>query len=257
MEAVDLTLLIALGAGLACGFLNTAASSGSAVSLPILILMGLDPISANATNRIPVLIGAVTATMSFHAKKALPWGMALKLSVPTTLGGLLGALLAEQMPARDLGLVITAAVLVAFALIFTKLKRVIETASSETVQVRPREVFVLFAVGIWLGFVVLDGATYLLLALTLGVGLSLVHANAVKCALIVPATLVAMVVFVSRGDIDWTIGAVMGVGSVAGGVLGAKVATAPAAKCYVFALLVIVISAELIQLAWHFLFETH
>ncbi len=257
MEAVDFTLLIGLGAGLACGFLNTAASSGSAVSLPILILMGLDPISANATNRIPVLIGAATATMSFHARKALPWGMVIKLSVPTTLGGLLGALLAEQLPARDLGLVITAAVLIAFALIFTKLKQVIEHASSETVRVGRREMLVLFAVGIWLGFIVLDGATYLLLALTLGVGLNLVHANAVKCALIVPATLVAMLVFASKGQIDWTIGAVMGVGSIAGGVLGAKVATAPAAKRYVFALLVIVISAELIQLFWHFLFETH
>lgn len=72
---------------------------------------GPDPISANATNRIPVLIGAVTATMSFQAKNALPWRMALKLGVPTTLGGFLGALLAEQMPARDLGLGITAELL--------------------------------------------------------------------------------------------------------------------------------------------------
>jgi uncharacterized protein len=49
-------------AGLACGFLNTAASSGSAVSLPILMAIGLDPVTANATNRLPVLIGAMSAT---------------------------------------------------------------------------------------------------------------------------------------------------------------------------------------------------
>ncbi len=60
--------LLGLGAGLACGFLNTAASSGSAVSLPILLMIGLDPIAANATNRIPVLIGALAATMSFHRR---------------------------------------------------------------------------------------------------------------------------------------------------------------------------------------------
>jgi hypothetical protein len=50
------SLLLGLGAELACGFLNTAAASGSAVSLPILLMIGLDPVSANATNRIPVLI---------------------------------------------------------------------------------------------------------------------------------------------------------------------------------------------------------
>jgi uncharacterized protein len=74
------SLLLGLGAGLACGFLNTAASSGSAVSLPILLMIGLDPVSANATNRIPVLIGAVAATASFHKRKALLWGLAVKVS---------------------------------------------------------------------------------------------------------------------------------------------------------------------------------
>jgi hypothetical protein len=56
-------------AGLACGFLNTVASSGSAVSLPILLMIGLDPVSANATNRIPVLVGALSATWSFHRRQ--------------------------------------------------------------------------------------------------------------------------------------------------------------------------------------------
>jgi len=51
-------LLLALAAGFGCGFLNTAASSGSVVTLPIMIFLGLDPATANATNRLPVLVGA-------------------------------------------------------------------------------------------------------------------------------------------------------------------------------------------------------
>ena len=54
-------LLLALGAGFACGFLNTAASSGSVVTLPIMIFLGLDAATANATNRLPVLVGAPRA----------------------------------------------------------------------------------------------------------------------------------------------------------------------------------------------------
>jgi hypothetical protein len=94
-------------------FLNTAASAGSAVSLPILMMIGLDPVSANATNRIPVLIGALSATARFHQRKALPWEVALKVSLPVLMGGLIGAGLAEVLPGRDLALIITAAVLVA------------------------------------------------------------------------------------------------------------------------------------------------
>jgi len=251
------SLLLGLGAGLACGFLNTAASSGSAVSLPILMLIGLDPVSANATNRIPVLIGGLSATISFHAKRALPWVMAVKASVPAALGALLGAGLAELIPARELGLVITAAVLVALGLLFTKLKQAIEQASSDVSRYGVREAAIFFGIGIWLGFIVLDGATYLLLALTLIVGLKLVHANAVKSAVLVPVTMVAMLVFAYKGNIDWTLGALMGVGSVLGGFLGARLSTSPGAKRHIFALLVVVISAELVHLFWHYAFQTH
>lgn len=241
---------------MACGFLNTAASSGSAVSLPILMLIGLDPISANATNRIPVLIGAVSATATFHAKKALSWSLATKVAIPATLGSLAGAGLAEVLPARDLALMITAAVLMALGLLFGKLKQAIERASADTQRYGWREAAIFFAIGVWIGFIVLDGATYMLLALTLVVGLGLTQANAIKSAVAVPTTIVAMIVFAYKGDIDWTIGAIMGAGSVAGAWLGARLATSPAAKKYVFYLLVFVISAELMHLAWHYVFRT-
>ena len=249
-------ILLGLGAGFACGFLNTAASSGSAVSLPILMMIGLDPVSANGTNRIPVLIGALSATWSFHQKKALLWALAVKVSLPVAIGGLIGAGFAEILPGRDLALVITAAVLVALVLLFTKLKQAIESATAQDVRYGTREFAVFVGIGIWLGFIVLDGATYMLLALTLVVGLPLVHANAIKSAALVPTTLVAMAVFAYKGNIDWTIGAVMAVGSIAGAVLGARLATSPAARKWVFRLLVIVICAELVHLTTHYVFST-
>ena len=250
-------LTLGLIAGLACGFLNTAASSGSAVSLPILMMIGLDPATANATNRIPVLVGALSATWSFHQKKALLWDLAIRVSLPVAIGSVVGAGIAEVLPARDLGLVITAAVLVALVLLFTKLKQAIEAATSDSVVYGWRE-FALFAgIGIWLGFVVLDGATYMLLALTLVVGLPLVQANAIKSATLVPATLVAMVVFAYHGDVNWTLGAVMGAGSIAGGLHGARLAASPAARVWVFRLLVVVICGELLHLGIHYAMGTH
>jgi uncharacterized membrane protein YfcA len=81
---------LAVVAGVACGFLNTVASSGSAVSLPALMAIGLDPITANATNRVPLLLGSISATWKFHASKALPWGPAIKASIPTSIGAIVG-----------------------------------------------------------------------------------------------------------------------------------------------------------------------
>lgn len=256
MENELWVLALAAVAGLACGFLNTAASSGSAVSLPILMGIGLDPITANATNRLPVLVGAVSATGSFHRRRALPWRTALTVAVPVTVGAAGGAVLAEVIPARDLALVITAAVLVALVLLFTRLKAAIESAVARETRFGPREWAIFLGIGVWIGFIVLDGATYLLLALTLAVGLPLVGANAVKTFALVPTTLVALAIFALRGDVDWELGAVMAVGSVAGGLLGARLTMSPAARTWVFRLLVLVIGAELVHLLWHYVFET-
>jgi uncharacterized membrane protein YfcA len=57
--------LILLIGGLGAGFINTLASSGSAIALPIFLFLGLAPHVANATNRLTVLAAACASTMVF------------------------------------------------------------------------------------------------------------------------------------------------------------------------------------------------
>lgn len=247
------TLLLGGFAGLACGFLNTAASSGSAVSLPLLIFIGLDPLTANATNRIPVLVGALSATGSFHRKQAIRWALAWRIAIPVTLGALVGAGAAELLPMRDMALIITGALLVALLLLFTKLKHALARAVPlEAERFGWRDALLFFGIGAWLGFIVLDGATYLLLALVLGVGLPLLNANAIKSFALVPTALVALGLFAWNGVVDWEIGAALAVGAIAGGLLGARLAASPGARRYIFMLLVLVMVGELIHLAVHY-----
>lgn len=246
----DPILRLSLGAlaGLVCSFLNTVASSGSAVSLPMLILLGLDPITANATNRIPVLVGAVTATGVFQRKRLIDWGIVLRLAPPVTLGAGVGAVLAEIVPGRQMSLVITAAILIALLLLFTKVKAILEAAVADAPRFRPREAALFFVIGAWLGFLVLDGATYLLLGLVLVAHVPLVQANAAKSVALVPTSLIALLVFAWSGLIDWRIGGAMALGSVAGGILGGRLAGSVSGKKWIFRLLVAVIVAELVHL---------
>jgi hypothetical protein len=48
----------------------------------------------------------------------------------------------------------------------------------------------------------------------------------------------------------------MGVGSIAGGIFGARLATSPQARQSVFLLLVVVLFLELVHLAIHYVFKT-
>jgi uncharacterized membrane protein YfcA len=92
--------------GIACGFLNTLASSGSAVSLPVLVMLKIPEVAANATNRLPVMIGSIMATWSFAQNDQMDWRAAARLVPPAVLGSIVGALLAEKLVNRQMGIII-------------------------------------------------------------------------------------------------------------------------------------------------------
>ncbi len=246
-------LAVVLLGGLLCGFLNTVASSGSAVSLPILMWVGLHAVGANATNRIPVLVGAITATADLARHGTVPWKLALRAAVPITIGAAIGAMLSEIIPGHDLKMFITGAIVIALVLILTKLKDLLSSVCTEVTRLDWRALTLLFFVGVWTGFIVLDCATYMLLVLVLVVGLPLVEANAIKNFLLVPTTMVAMLVFAADQSINWPIGGAMAVGSVAGGYLGARLSLSEQARRWIVGLLVAVIVGGLIHLSLHFL----
>jgi hypothetical protein len=241
-----------LAAGLACGLLNTLASSGSAVTLPILVLLGLPEGAANATNRLPVFVGCLIATATFARKGQLDWRAAARLAPPLAAGSVAGALLAEHLSDRTLGLLITAAVLLALLLLFTKIKDALSRAVAGPPQVPPLAVATMFGVGVWLGLIVLDGATYLLLVLILICSFPLPQANALKVLLITVGTTIAIAMFWNHGEVRWAEGAVLSLGSVVGGYLGVLASNMPDAKSWAFRMLVIVVTLELLHLGWHY-----
>lgn len=248
--------LAAIG-GFAGGFLNTFASAGSAVMLPLLMMIGLDPVTANATNRVPVLVGAASVTASFHRKKQIPWALALRAGLPATVGTILGAIAAELLPGRDIGLAIGAATLLALLLVFTRMKQILQGATTDSsMRFGPREIVVFFLIGLWLGFIVLDGPIFLLLALVLLVGSPLVPATSVKSAIMVPTTAVALAVFVWKDAIHWETGIAMAAGAALGSLLGARLVTSDRARAWIVRLMVLVIAAELVHLAIHYWYDT-
>lgn len=242
--------VLALG-GLACGLINTLASSGSAVSLPLLVVLGISDGVANATNRLPVLVGGLMASLTFARKHQVDWRAASILAPSALAGSIVGVKAAEALGGRQMALLITGAVLLALLLLFTKVKAALSRAFETPPKVTLRAVLLMFAVGFWLGLIVLDGATYLMLVLMLVCGYQLAPANALKSIILALTTLVPVALFSRAGDILWTEGLVMAGGSVFGGHLGARLSIHAKARVWTFRILVAVISLELVHLAWH------
>ena len=255
LRAIDMQIWLALlGAGILCGFLNAAASSGSAISLPLLLALGLPPAVANGTNRLPVLVGLATAFWRFQRAGVIPWRFTLKLIPVFVLSALAGASLAAVLPMDHIRLLVHIALLLALALVLLRPHRLLAAdISAEANMVTPKLQLLMAGVGFWTGLIVLDAATYLLVGLVLVGGVALQQANAIKAVLIGLGSLGSLAVFARGGELDWGAALPLMLGSALGGWLGAALALGPRAKQWIYRLLILALSAEVINMLVRFL----
>ena len=250
MDFVHISQLFLAGVGL--GVLNTVSSSGSAISLPLLLALGYPAAIANATNRVPVLAGFAMALWRFQRVGAIPWRLALQLLPAMLVGALLGTGLSLMASMMELLGAIQFALVAVLALLLINPQRWLNRAPIDlkTVKVDWRLQVLFVGIGIWAGFIVLDTATYILLSLVLLAGVSLVQANGVKIVLMGAASLLSVIFFVANGDVNWSAALPLSIGSVAGSVLGSRLALGPRAQQWIYRLLIVTISAELVAMAF-------
>ena len=243
--------LALIGAGVLCGFLNAAASSGSAITLPLLLALGLPPAVANGTNRLPVLVGLASAFWRFQRAGAIPWRFTLRLMPAFVSSALIGAALADRLPMAHIRLLVHVALLLALALVLLKPQRLLAVEpAGDALVITPRLHLAMAGVGFWTGLIVLDAATYLLVSLVLIGRVALQQANAMKAVLIGLATVVSVMVFVQGGEVDWGAALPLVLGSAVGGWAGATLALGPKAKLWIYRLLVTALAYEVAWMVW-------
>ena len=247
--AVLLTVAGALG-----GLLNTVASSGSAVTLPVMIALGLHPMLANATNRVPVLFGFAAAVWKYHRADQLPWRVGFRVSLPLVLGAVLGALSASVLSDVKTGILTILAVGLALVVVlFNPSKWLHADQSGRTPDNGILVTGVLFIVGLWAGLIVLDSGIYLLGTLVLLAHYPIREANAIKALGIGLVALLSVIVFTIRGEIDWLWAIPLSVGGIIGSLIGTRFSLGPNAAKWVFWMLVFILGIEAVKLSFRFL----
>jgi uncharacterized membrane protein YfcA len=214
-----------VGAGFIAGFINTLAGSGSLVTLPLLIFVGLPANIANGTNRVGILLQNVVSTTSFSRSAVLDYRGTVILGIPAIIGSILGAQIAvnldELLMRRAIGVVM---VLMLFV-ILVRPKRWLK-GELEEIRGRPSlvQLIVFFGIGIYGGFIQAGVGIFLLAGLVLSVGYDLVRANAVKNGIVLLFTVSAILVFIRNGQVNWIVGLILAVGNMLGAWVAARVA---------------------------------
>ena len=271
MDISPLQYLLAILAGIVAGIINTLAGSGSAVTLPMLVFLGLGARSrqcyqpdrcdhtecGRASRPLPAADGCRLRAgetgkprpENILDEDSLRFG--LWLSAAGMPGALIGAYVATLLDKDAMNLAIGGMLIIVLVTIFfnpTKWLR----EKSEVRKERP-EFFVLllfFAIGIYGGFIQAGVGVFLVTALVLGVGYTIVHANAVKLIFVLALNIVAFVrlCLVLPWKSIWGIGALMAVGQSIGAWAAVRFAvTVKDANRWVRYLLIVVVIYSILR----------
>jgi uncharacterized membrane protein YfcA len=223
-------LLIGL-AGLAAGTINTVVGSGTLITFPTLLAFGVPPVTANVSNNIGLVPGSLSGAIGYRRELAGQRTRVLRLAVASVTGGLAGAVLLLVLDEAAFAAIVP--VLISLGLVLVVLQPRISRWVSrrhEALGEDTRGVTgtwwvwpAVLGTGVYGGY--FGAAQGVLLMAVMGIGIpeTLQRLNAVKNVLAMLVNLVAGTVFALVADVDWEVVALIGVGSMIGGQVGATV----------------------------------
>jgi uncharacterized membrane protein YfcA len=225
-----LDYVLAGGAGFVAGGVNALAGGGTLLSFPILIAIGLPPVSANVTNTVALSPGYLGGVLSQRAALADQHHRIRASGLAAGAGGLVGSILLLLTGDEAFRNLIPVLLLLSTLLLAgqDRIRAALRLqpageAASEVADPTwlPVPIFVVSMYGGYFG----AGLGILLLAV-LGVVLHdlLPRLNALKQVLSLVINGAAGVFFLFSGKVHWIVALVMAVASLAGGVAGGRVA---------------------------------
>lgn len=225
---MDLTLttgILLIISGIMVGFINTLAGGGTVISISLFMFLGLPPVVANGTNRIPIIFQTLTAVFLYQKKKLIDWNKGIKLSIPIVLGNITGALLANVLPSKIFSYAFAVIVLLfGLSMIFDPNKWIHENKELQIKPVTIIQYLTYFFLGIYGGFAHV-GIGYMYLGmLVLVSGYDLMKANVLKIVFVMLSVPFSLVVFASQGHVDWGAGLIHSIGNIIGASIGVNFA---------------------------------
>ncbi|GAA2860494.1 TSUP family transporter [Paenarthrobacter ilicis] len=249
-ESIQLTTLILIVvAGFAAGWVDAVVGGGGLIQLPALLLVpGITPVQALATNKMGSIFGTTTSTVTYYRRVGPDLKTAVPMAVIALAGSFGGAILAASLPASVFKPIIVLA-LIAVA-IFTALR----PSAGELTALRHsghKHYVVACAIGAVIGFY--DGligpgtGSFLVIALVSAMGYAFLEASA-KAKIVNMATNAgALMFFLPHGSLLWGVGLVLGIANMAGGYLGARTAVSKGSR-FVRIVFLIVVAALIVKL---------
>jgi uncharacterized membrane protein YfcA len=224
--------LAILVAGGAAGTINTVVGSGTLVTFPTLLALGLPPVTANVSNNVGLVFGSVSGAWGYRRELGGTRPLLVRLVPASFTGGVIGAVLLLRLPARAFATIVPVLIALALVLVVAQPRLAAATAARRERVGAVRhtgagplaQAGTLFA-GVYGGY--FGAAQGVLMVGLLGALLDepLQRVNGIKNLLVAIVNGVAAATFliISPQSVDWTAAGLIAIGASGGGVIGAGV----------------------------------
>src|SRR5579871_2835246 len=215
-----MALIFLFAAAFCAGVQNALAGGGSFVTLPALILTGMDARAANITSTVALFPGQIVSGLSNRAHVSGAGGLSLRaLSLISLAGGALGAILLLLTPSRFFARLVPWLVLFATGIFAwgsfapkRQERRQLGRFGAGLAQ---------FGISIYGGYFG-GGIGFLMLAALTAAGLAIRPAQATKNLLAGIMNASAVLIFLFSPQVHWLQAAIACVGAMLGGIVGAR-----------------------------------
>jgi uncharacterized membrane protein YfcA len=206
------------------GVINTLAGNGSAITLSMLIFLGLPADWANATNRLGVIAQTSTAVISLprSARNRLLFFRGRWLMVPTLLGSLAGAVVATATRPAVLEWVIFGVMAFILWTLIQNPGTWLQNTDTEKQRRSTGVWLTFFAIGFYGGFIQMGIGILMLASLVLTSGFSLRDANVIKLLQALVLAIPPLFIFWWDGKMHWEAGLALAVGQSVGALVGTR-----------------------------------
>lgn len=220
MELAAEILLALFAVAFIAGWIDSIAGGGGLLTVPALMLAGLPPATAIATNKISGSFGTLTAALYFIRRGYIDFRAILPSILMVVLGAAAGAGLLLFADAENLRLILPL-LLVGIAVAYALLPPAERTAVHARLSLPLYAATAAPLIGLYDGFFGPGTGMFFAISLIYLAGKSLVDATAHAKILNFTSNFVGLLVLAGMAEVYWFVGGVLVAGQVAGAWLGA------------------------------------
>ncbi|MBL1177492.1 MAG: sulfite exporter TauE/SafE family protein [Pantanalinema sp. GBBB05] len=208
---------------LAASVISVISGSTSLITVPVMLMFGIEPHTAIATNMLGLTLMSMGSTVSFIGKGVIATQRLPLLIGLTLIGSVLGALLVLVIPPRSISLVISIAMVVVAFLSILRRDAGLTPATGECSQISEYCGYAAtFMLGIYGGFFSGGYVTLLTAAYILLFRMTFIQAIATTKLINFFSSLVATLIFAHQGIVNYHLGLILGLAMFVGGIIGGQ-----------------------------------